>query len=296
MKCPKCNSENVQVQAKRFEPKMIGACCLAFGGFGCVFLGIVGAVIGAVIGLIVGIVVDSLVSNTYQSVIVCQNCGYVSRPITQTKIGTEQHPLFCNSEESNLVVVRNDVVKGTIIVVRVKIDNYPHFDIGDNSTANLKVTEGVHSISYEQLNGMGRKKNKGQLSVFVGDKKSVNISFTHQGLYVSQSESQSESQPITQVKEETQPHPTFCSFEESNLLMVRTSFAMASKLEIQIDGFLPFLLGAGEKKHIKLENGVHKVAYRKANGMWETVDVIIEEKRRLVQFDFLQQGINVLIQ
>ena len=184
MKCPKCNSENVQVQAKEYKPKMVGACCLTLGGFGLILLGIIGAIVGVGIGAVIGLVLNSVMSNTYQSVMICQQCGYVSKPLMQTKMGTEEHPLFCNPEESNLEVIRNDVVKGTIIMIRVKVDNFPHFDIGDNSTASLKVTEGLHTISYEQINGMGRQKNKGQLSVMVSEKKSIAISFTRQGLIV----------------------------------------------------------------------------------------------------------------
>lgn len=184
MKCPKCNSENVQIQAQEFKPKMVGACCLTAAGFGGVFLGILGAIIGVMIGSIVGVVLNSVMSNTYQSVMVCQNCGYVSKPLTQTTVSTEQHPLFCKPEECNLEVIRNDLAKGTIIVIRVTIDDYAPFDMRDNSTTSLKVTEGVHTVSYEQINGIGRKKNRGQLSVTVSDKKSITISFTRQGLIV----------------------------------------------------------------------------------------------------------------
>lgn len=184
MKCPKCNSENVQIQAKEHKPKMIGACCLMGGGLGLMFLGLIGAIIGVIIGVIVGAILNSVMSNTYQSVMVCQNCGYVSRPITQNPLGTKEHPLFCDPNESNLEVIRNDLDKGTIVVVRVKVDDYPHFDVCDNSTISLKVPEGSHTISYEQLNGIGSKKNRGQLSVTVDDKKSVTISFSRQGLIV----------------------------------------------------------------------------------------------------------------
>lgn len=188
MKCPKCNSENVQVQAKEFKPKVIGVSCLTFGGFGGVFLGIIGAFIGAGIGAIVGIILNSVMSNTYQSVMVCQNCGYVSQPMnqpmTQPDNGTLSHPLFSDPEESNLDVIRNDVVKGTIVIIRVKIDNYAPFDVANNSTTCLKVDEGVHTISYEQINGIGRKKNRGQLNITVDEKKSITISFTRQGLIV----------------------------------------------------------------------------------------------------------------
>ena len=184
MKCPKCNSENVQIQAKEFKPKTMGACCLIGTGLGLMFLGIIGAIIGAVIGVIIGAILNSVMSNTFQSVMVCQDCGYVSKPMTQSNAGVAQHPLFCSAEESNLDVVRNDIHKGTIVVIRVKIDDYPHFDILDNTTQNLKVPEGVHTVSYEQINGIGKKKNRGQLSVKVSEKTSVMISFSRQGLIV----------------------------------------------------------------------------------------------------------------
>ena len=184
MKCPKCNSENVQIQAKEWKPKVIGACCLTFAGFGLMFLSIIGAIIGVVIGAIIGIILNSVMSNTYRSIMVCQDCGYVSQPLTQINSGTVQHPLFCSPTESNLDVVRNDVDKGTIVVIRVKVDAYDSFDIMDNSTTSLKVPEGIHTISYEQLNGIGRKKNNGQLSVLVDEKKNITFSFTRQGLIV----------------------------------------------------------------------------------------------------------------
>lgn len=183
MRCPECNSENVQTQAKQYKPKFIGSIVLICGGIGLMFFG-VGAIVGVIIGAIIGAIVDSTIPTSYQSVMVCQDCGYVSQPLTKTKLGTEQHPLFCNPEESNLDIIRNDVVKGTIIVIRVKIDDHPHFDIGDNTTKSLKVTEGVHTVSYEQLNGIGRKNNRGQVSVTVADKKSITISFSRQGLLV----------------------------------------------------------------------------------------------------------------
>ena len=83
------------------------------------------------------------------------------------------------------VIIDNKLLyQGTIIVIRVKIDDLPHFDIGDNSTKSLKVTEGVHTVSYEQLNGIGRKNNRGQVSVTVADKKSITFSSSRQGLLV----------------------------------------------------------------------------------------------------------------
>lgn len=187
MRCPKCNSENVQIQAKEFKPKMVGASCLLGVGLGLTFLGIVGALVGVIIGLVVGIILNSVMSGTYQSVMVCQMCGYVSKPlnqINQPNQGSILHPLFCCPEDGNICVMRNDVDKGTIVKIRVWMDNYAPFDIVDNTFTYLKVPEGLHTISYEQINGIGKKKNRGQFNLMVNGKTGVTFSFTRKGLIV----------------------------------------------------------------------------------------------------------------
>lgn len=184
MKCPKCNSGNVNIQAKEVKPKLILPMCLVFGGFGTMLLGIFGTIIGVILGLIIGAVLQSVFPSGQQSVMVCQQCGYVSKPIAQKNLSTTQHSLFCSESESNLDIVRNDIDKGTIIVIRIRIDNYAPFDIGDNSTINVKLPNGNHNIYYEQLNGIGKKRNKGQVNIIVGEKQTITISFTRQRLIV----------------------------------------------------------------------------------------------------------------
>lgn len=188
MKCPKCNSENVQVQAKEFKPKAMGASCLMCAGIGLLFLGVIGAIFGLGIGFLIGSILNSIMANTYQSVMVCQECGYVSQPndllIPQPNRPLSYHPLFCDPDESNLDIIRNDLDKGTIVMIQVKIDENMPFTIRDNTTASLKVSEGVHIISYEQINGIGKKKNKGQLRVEMNDKQNITFSFTRRGLIV----------------------------------------------------------------------------------------------------------------
>ena len=186
MKCPKCNSENVQVQAKEFKPRTIGASCLIGAGLGLIFLSILGAIIGIGVGVVIGIVLNSIMGDTYQSVMVCQNCGYVMQPnnLLIPELHPE-HPLYCDSDESNFEVVRNDdLANYNIVVILIKIDDYYPFSIRNNSITKLKVPVGVHTIYYEQINGIGRKKNKGQLSVNVSDKESISFSLTRQGLIV----------------------------------------------------------------------------------------------------------------
>lgn len=79
MKCSKCNSENVQMQAKEVKAKLTVPCLLTLGGFGLMFFGIVGLVIGAVLGLIIGAIIQALLPTKYTSVAVCQDCGYTSQ-------------------------------------------------------------------------------------------------------------------------------------------------------------------------------------------------------------------------
>lgn len=184
MKCPKCNSENVQIQAKEVKPNFIVPICLITGGLGLMIFGILGAIIGLVVGVLIGLILLAVLPAGHKAIMICQNCGYVSQPISQVPLTTQQRPLFCAPDESNFEVVRNDIDKGTIVVIRIKIDDNAPFDIGDNSTAILKLTEGEHIVSYEQINGIGRKKNKGQMNVIIGEKKTITISFSRHGLIV----------------------------------------------------------------------------------------------------------------
>lgn len=77
MKCPKCNSENVQIQSKEYKPKFTIGLLLMGVGFGGVFGGIVGNIIGLLIGLIVAAIVKAVIPKTYQPIMVCQQCGFI---------------------------------------------------------------------------------------------------------------------------------------------------------------------------------------------------------------------------
>lgn len=76
MKCPKCGSENVQIQSREYKPKLTAPILLIFIGFGTMFLGIAGAIAGAILGLIVSAIVKAVIPQAYQSVLVCQDCGH----------------------------------------------------------------------------------------------------------------------------------------------------------------------------------------------------------------------------
>ena len=60
MKCPKCNSENVQVQPKEYKPKLTVPILMVGGGLGLRFGGIIGAIIGLIIGAVVAGIAHSL--------------------------------------------------------------------------------------------------------------------------------------------------------------------------------------------------------------------------------------------
>ena len=77
MNCPKCNSENVQVQSKEIKLKLTGPILLIGGGFGLMILGPLGLIIGIAIGGLVAVVVKSVTPTKYRPVIVCQDCGFV---------------------------------------------------------------------------------------------------------------------------------------------------------------------------------------------------------------------------
>ena len=78
MRCSKCNSENVQVQPREYKPKFTAPILMIGAGFGLMFLGIIGLIGGLIIGAIVAVIVHAVIPQTYQSVVVCQDCGFIS--------------------------------------------------------------------------------------------------------------------------------------------------------------------------------------------------------------------------
>lgn len=75
-RCPKCNCTNVTATPKEYRPKLTVPLVMTFGGFGLMFLGIIGLIVGALLGLVIGAIVNGLVPQTYQTVITCSDCGY----------------------------------------------------------------------------------------------------------------------------------------------------------------------------------------------------------------------------
>lgn len=180
--CNKCNSNNVQMQAKKSKNNILLGCVMLLAGLGLMFLGLLGAIIGFIIGLIIGALLSALMPTQYETVAICQNCGNSFAPIVPTVV---QHPLSANPYDSNLVITRDDAVKGTVVTIRVTIDNHAPFIMTDRMILNFKVEKGSHQISYEQATGIGKKKNKGQFTILVQDKSNITFSFTRKGLVYS---------------------------------------------------------------------------------------------------------------
>lgn len=75
MKCMRCNSENVQAQVITKKNPINTGVVLMMGGFGLMFLGIVGGILGAILGLIIGSIIKGIMGDIQETVFVCQECG-----------------------------------------------------------------------------------------------------------------------------------------------------------------------------------------------------------------------------
>jgi hypothetical protein len=102
---------------------------------------------------------------------------------------------------------------------------------------------------------------------------------------------------------QTAPNPLFCTHEESNLRIMRTSSNTGTvcKLGVKIDDFAPFEVGNGDMKFIKLAPGTHQVTYYQINGMGKdkrkgSINVVIGESEQSLSFAFLPNGLDVKIQ
>lgn len=183
MKCPKCNSENVQVQSKEYKPKFTVPILLTAGGFGLVFLGPVGLIIGLIVGGIVAAIVNSTLPQTYRPVVVCQQCGFVGTPTAVAN--NAPNPLFCQAENSNLWLVRKSNMTGAACAMQVRIDNYIPFDLNNGNTAYVKLEPGVHKISYYQATGLGKKDRTGSVDITIDEAvKVVQFEFMPHGINV----------------------------------------------------------------------------------------------------------------
>ena len=186
MKCPKCNSEHTTIQAKEVKPNLTLGLCLLFGGIGLMFFGI-GAIFGVLIGLVLGLILKSVLPVGYESILVCQSCGYTTKiknaPSAQPANTTADKDI----DDCNLIISRDNLSLCSVVVMQIKIDNTTIYDLANGQTIKLKLEEGTHKISYLQKNGMGKKQRCGDFETVVGDTvKIVRFTLTQNGVNVIQ--------------------------------------------------------------------------------------------------------------
>lgn len=183
MKCPKCNSENVQVQSKEYKPKFTVPILMVGGGFGLMFLGPIGLIGGLILGAVIAAIVHSVVPQSYRPVVVCQQCGYVGTPTTIAH--TTPNPLFCTPDKCNLRIMRSSSSTGAVCALAVKIDDFDPFEVSDGDMKYIELTSGTHRVSYYQVNGLGKDKRKGDVDVVIGEtERSMCFEFLPNGLNV----------------------------------------------------------------------------------------------------------------
>ena len=214
MTCPRCNSENVQMQTRPGKGLPIIGFVLAFGGFGLMIFSIFGLVIGALLGLIVGAILKAVLPKHNETVAVCQNCGFTSKPIPQGTTVQGKHPLFATESESNLSITRkNSFVLSDYFLV-ITIDNQKPFNIPDGLTVNLKLDDGPHKISYTQGGKRVKDNFRGCLDIVSENnvKHSLNLTFTQNGIDVVKSWDDASTSPICpNCKKPVRPSDNFCN-------------------------------------------------------------------------------------
>ena len=184
MNCPKCNSENVQVQSKEYKPKFTVPILMIGAGFGLVFGGPIGLIIGLILGGIVATIVHAVTPQTYQPVVVCQQCGFVGT--SNTIAHSTSNPLFCNHKDCNLSILRTSNATGSVCALGVKIDNFAPFKVSNGDVMFLKLDPGTHNVTYYQVNGLGKNKRRGSVAVVIGEtKQSMYFEFLPNGIDVS---------------------------------------------------------------------------------------------------------------
>lgn len=176
MKCPKCNSENVQVQPKEYKPKFTVPILMVGGGFGLVFGGPIGLLVGLILGGIVAAIVHAMTPQTYRPVVVCQQCGFVGTHTTMNHVAS--NPLFCTQEDCNLSIVRTVGSVGSVLRMGVKIDNFPPFEVSNGDIKFLRLEPGTHGVTYYQVDGFGKDKRNGFVDIVIdGNKQTMYFQF-----------------------------------------------------------------------------------------------------------------------
>ena len=187
MRCPKCNSDHTTIEAKEVKPDFTVALCLVFGGFGLMFFGI-GAIFGVIFGFIVGKILKAVLPVGYQTILVCQSCGHVSQLKNEINTQCDGTAVDVNLDDFNLIISQDNLSTGSVVVMQIKIDNASIYDLANGQTIRLKLTDGIHKVSYLQKNGMGKKNRTGNFEVVVDSSpKVVRFRLTQNGVNITQS-------------------------------------------------------------------------------------------------------------
>ncbi len=186
MKCPKCNSEHTTIQAKEVKPDFTLGLCLLFGGIGLMFFGI-GAILGVLIGLVLGLILKSTLPVGYESILVCQSCGYTTKIKNASNAQPVNTTVDGDIDDCNLIISRDNLSLCSVVVMQIKIDNTTIYDLANGQTIKLKLAEGTHRISYLQKNGMGKNHRRGDFETTVGDSvKVIRFTLTQNGVNIFQ--------------------------------------------------------------------------------------------------------------
>lgn len=213
MTCPRCNSENVQMQTRPGKGLPIIGFVLAFGGFGLMFLSIFGLVIGALLGLLVGAILKAVLPKHNETVAICQNCGFTSKAISQGTTLQRGHSLISTEDESNLTITRKNSFVLSNYFMLIRIDDQKPFNIPDGMTVHLKLDDGPHKISYTQGGRRVKENYRGCLDVVTESdvKHTLSLTFTQNGIDVQKSWDNTNTPLLCpSCKKEVRPSENFC--------------------------------------------------------------------------------------
>ena len=189
MKCPQCGAENILMQSHPGKSFPMVGFVLAFGGLGMMFFGILGAIVGILPGLLVGAIVKACVPPQYETVGICQSCGFTAPPADLQAVQKSVAPNVQDNTPCNLSIARRSSATGSLINLCVKIDDRPPLILSDGGFRSVELEEGEHLIIYEQQNGFGKANRRGSIMISVEPEVSYSLSFmfTPNGLDVSKS-------------------------------------------------------------------------------------------------------------
>lgn len=178
MKCPRCESETIQINIVKSKKGVlwVGAILLLLAL--TLFLGVIGFCIAFVVNIII-----FAVAPKYKTVGVCQNCGNVFNTSEQT-VSFSSFQGKSSESSDNLTVIRNNCSLGSIATLCVRVDDSRDILLGNGRSFSMPVSSGDHVLSYRQINGIGKKKRTGVYRVFVGtdSPKKVYMTFTSKGI------------------------------------------------------------------------------------------------------------------